>query len=87
MDLLSTPYVQGYINQSAFGAVEATPNHSQTPLLVGPEPQMAMECTKVIALESLQDHGDTPQQWGLNNCLTWSAHYPLRNQENPRMRP
>ena len=41
------------MNQSASDTLEATPNQGQTPPLVRPEPQMSMECTKVIAVEPL----------------------------------
>ena len=68
MDLVSTSWTSD--------AAEVTTNHGQTP-----SPQMAMECTKVIAMEPLQDTvTPPPQQWGLNNCLTWNAHHQLLDQ-------
>ena len=61
--------MHGYMSKSASNAVEVTTNHRQTPSPLGPKPQMAMECTKVIAVEPLQDHGYNPTTMGFEQLL------------------
>ena len=64
------------MHMSAFDAVEVALNHGQAPSSVGPEPQMAMEYTNMIAIDPPQDHGNTPTTMGFEQLLNLESTPP-----------